>query len=271
VEREQVERVLARVAFGQDGDPRGAHADDAAWLALTALGARVKDEVERLLAGTWWQERLRGERVDAGDGAGGRDRVALALLLRAHAADRETGAAERTACALACLAIGCADEEAGRALQHGLAHLDLLDIVKQIPVAARVRTLALEFRFRRLGDRLPAKVVARVQDLLERFDREGLLGVALRDRASPEQRARALEVVALAGGDPALASLLRALLRGPADAKTLAAACADDAPAAWPKADARAVARACGRLAKALADGPWRVRKQGATWALVSP
>jgi hypothetical protein len=197
-DRDLVERALARAALGASVDPRGALAEEAAWLALLALGARVREDLEALAAGRWWARAggLEPDAQAAEDDA--RARLALGLLLRQHAADREVGAGERAVSALAAVALGCADAEAGRALQAGLSQLDLLDIVRQIPVAARVRALALEFRFRRLGERLPAKFVGRVQDLLERLDREGLLGVALRDRASPEERQRALVEAALA-------------------------------------------------------------------------
>lgn len=255
-DRDLVEGALARAALAADGEPRGALADDAVWLALMALGGRVRDGLARLLAGTFWG--------GAAPADAARARGALALLLREQAADVDAGAAERTTATLACVALGCADEAAGRLLQQGLAQLELLSVVRQIPVAARVRRLALEFRFRRL-DALPARFVARVQDLLERLDQEALLAVTLRDRAAPEARSRALFHAALAGGDPRLGGLLEALLRAgrPVAARELARV--------WGQgADARQVAAACGRLARALDGGPWALSRARGRWGLVS-
>ncbi|MCO5172393.1 MAG: hypothetical protein M9894_39350 [Planctomycetes bacterium] len=267
-ERRLVDAVLARAALGRDDDPRAALADEAAWLALMALGGRVRGDLERLLAGTWWADARREAPDDAPAPAAGapesarRIRAALALLLREQAAERDTGAAERATAALACVALGCADPAAGRLLQQGLAHLELLDIVKQIPIAARVRALALEFRFRRLGA-VPARFVAKVQDLLERLDREGLLAVALRDRAAPEARSHDLFRLALADGDPGLKALLDALAAAerPLSARDLALALGDGATA-------REVGAACGRLARALEGGPWTLTRAKGRWAL---
>lgn len=274
-ERRLVDAVLALAGLGRGGDPRAALADEAAWLALMALGGRVAGDLERLLAGTWWAGRAGPAAgpadvvADAADDdepgevtSAGRARAALALLLREQAAERDTGAAERATAALACVALGCADPAAGRLLQQGLAHLELLDIVKQIPIAARVRALVLEFRFRRLGA-VPARFVARVQDLLERLDREGLLAVALRDRAAPEAQARELFHLALADGDPGLKALLDALTAAgrPLTARELAPALGDGATA-------RAVGTACARLARALEGGPWTLARAKGRWTL---
>lgn len=265
-DRALIEAVLARAGLAHEGEPRAALADDAVWLALMALGGRARPALRRLLAGTFWaDEPGRDAPAPAPPGRPldpGRVRVALALILRDRAADRETGAAERTASALACVALGCADAAAGRVLQQGLAQLELLDIVRQVPVAARVRRLALEFRFCRL-DAIPARFVARVQDLLERLDREALLAVSLRDRASPEERSRALLRSALVGGDPRLGALLEALARAgrPLAARELARVWGGGS-------DARQAAAACGRLARALDGGPWRVRKAKGGWTL---
>jgi hypothetical protein len=275
-ERALVDEAVARAALGAEGDPRGALAEDATWLALMTLGARTRDDLVRLLDGSYWSDVVGVVAPAAATTTPpgpGRVRTALALILRAQAAERDTGAAERAAAALACVALGCADPAVGQLLQQGLAQLELLDIVKQIPVAARVRTLALEFRFRRL-DALPARFVARVQDLLERLDREGLFAVALRDRTSPEARAAALRLAALAGGDARQASLLAALRRapGPLGADALVAACAAEAPGLWSNGAAgrRAVTAALERLAQALDGLPLTLRRARGRWALVA-
>lgn len=264
-ERRLVDAVLALAGLGRGGDPRAALADEAAWLALMALGGRVAGDLERLLAGTWWAGHAVAGDVEGEPGevtSAGRARAALALVLREQAAERDAGAAERATAALACVALGCADPATGRLLQQGLAHLELLDIVKQIPIAARVRALVLEFRFRRLGA-VPARFVARVQDLLERLDREGLLAVALRDRAAPEAQARELFHLALADGDPGLKALLDALTAAgrPLTARELAPALGDGATA-------RAVGAACARLARALEGGPWTLARAKGRWTL---
>lgn len=108
--------------------------------------------------------------------------MAIGRGLLACAADVQVGAAERALCALACVALGSADPPSGLLLQPGLGGLRLLEIVEQIPVAAQIRQLLLEFRHTPLDREVPATFLARIEDLLERFDGEKLTAVRLADR-----------------------------------------------------------------------------------------
>lgn len=114
----------------------------------------------------------------------------MALILLRAAGEPDGGAAQRTAAALACTALGVADPDAGAAVQRGLGDLRLLGSYSTVPVAARVRAWP--------SSPLPepraapaAKFVARVQDLLERLDAESLLAVRLARTASAPRAARA--------------------------------------------------------------------------------
>lgn len=244
--------TLARLDLGADGAPHEQLALDAVWLALMALGERVRAPLEEVVAGTFWEAVLQGRWPEPGTeplspapvGTAGRPRVAVALILLRAAGEPDGGAAERTAAALACTALGVADPDAGAAVQRGLGDLRLLELVSTVPVAARVRSLALEFRYRNLERRLPAKFVARVQDLLERLDAESLLAVRLADCLGPSRR----EVTAIAAlvrsASPRVTSLTRALSRAAArDAgplrsrEALLDACLAEAPDTWRRFD----------------------------------
>lgn len=243
--------TLARLDLGADGAPHEQLALDAVWLALTALGERVRAPLEEVVAGTFWEAVLQGRWPEPGTeplspapvGTAGRPRVAVALVLLRAAGEPDGGAAERTAAALACTALGVADPDAGAAVQRGLGDLRLLELVSTVPVAARVRSLALEFRYRNLERRLPAKFVARVQDLLERLDAESLLAVRLADCLGPARR----EVTAIAAlvrsASPRVTSLTRALSRAAARGEALRSrealldACLAEAPDTWRRFD----------------------------------
>ncbi len=243
--------TLARLDLGADGAPHEQLALDAVWLALTALGERVRAPLEQVVAGTFWEAVLQGRWPEPGTeplspapiGTAGRPRVAVALILLRAAGEPDGGAAERTAAALACTALGVADPDAGAAVQRGLGDLRLLELISTVPVAARVRSLALEFRYRNLERRLPAKFVARVQDLLERLDAESLLAVRLADCLGPSRR----EVTAIAAlvrsASPRVTSLTRALSRAAARGEELRTrealleACLAEAPDTWRRFD----------------------------------
>lgn len=110
--------------------------------------------------------------------------MAVGRGLLACAADAQVGAAERALCALACVALGSADPPSGLLLQPGLGGLRLLEIVDQIPIAAQIRQLLLEFRHTPLDREVPATFLARIEDLLERIDGEKLTAVRLTDRVA---------------------------------------------------------------------------------------
>lgn len=279
--RALLERLLAALetpGVGPAAAPHEQLAADAVWLAVSALGERARPGLERVLDGSFWRRLLRpGESTGAPGGSTDRARAAVALLLLEAAADPDIGAAERVAAALACLALGCADPDAGAAVQRGLGDLRLLDLVRQIPVAARVRALAMEFRFRNLERRLPAAFVARVQDLLERLDAEALLAVRLLDRTGARRGDVGLQAL-VRSASPRLTSMARALARadGPmADPAALAAACAAEAPDLWgrwtgPAATEQAVATYA-ELKAALAGSPFRLLPGGRSGYGVAP
>jgi hypothetical protein len=244
--------TLARLDLGADGAPHEQLALDAVWLALTALGERVRAPLAELVAGTFWEAVLQGRWPEPGTdplspapvGTAGRPRVAVALVLLRAAGEPDGGAAERTAAALACTALGVADPDAGAAVQRGLGDLRLLELVSTVPVAARVRSLALEFRYRNLERRLPAKFVARVQDLLERLDAESLLAVRLADCLGPARREGTAIAALVRSASPRVTSLTRALSRAAArddgplrTREALLEACLAEAPDTWRRFD----------------------------------
>lgn len=163
--------AIAGLALPRQEDPRAALAETAVWLALANLGPRAAQELAALGIPPGADALVA--------------RVGVGVLLQRCAADVLVGAAERALCALASVALGCADPATGRELQPGLGGLRLLEIVEQIPVAAQIRLLLLEFRHLRLAPEVPAAFLARVEDLLERFDVERLTGARLEDRAPP--------------------------------------------------------------------------------------
>lgn len=174
--------AIAAMALPRQEDPRAALAETAVWLALVNLGPRTPQELAALALPPAAEPLVA--------------RVAVGVLLERCAADVLVGAAERALCALASVALGCADPAAGRELQPGLGGLRLLEIVEQIPVAAQIRLLLLEFRHLRLAPEVPAAFLARVEDLLERFDVERLTGARLEDRAPPPREDALARVLA---------------------------------------------------------------------------
>lgn len=270
--------VLEAMALQGEGDPRGALAETAIWLALENLGERAADELAAARSGSWWSAAWP-------DGAEALDphppplliRIAVGVVLQRCAADWRLGAAERTLCALASVALGCCDPEAGRALQPGLGGLGLLELADKIPVAAQVRTLLLEFRHLRLDQDVPAAFVARIEDLLERFDRERLTAARLEDKLPGPREAEELRLAALIRSRaPRLIGLLRVLLRAPAgfeELEPLLAACREDAPAAWeripPGRAAAALESAYGQLRERLQGTSLRLRPRGQGYGLV--
>ncbi|MCA8925052.1 MAG: hypothetical protein KDD82_24795 [Planctomycetes bacterium] len=260
-----IERVLAHLALDRRESGRDALAEDAVWLALRALEGRCDDDLQALLEGDYWSQALPGlAPAESGEEGLRLGRTALGLLLVREGADPAGGSAERTACTLAALALGCADPDVGRGLQAALATIRLLDVTRQIPVATHVRQLAFEFRHLDLRPP-PTDYMARIEDALERFDAEQLLPTVLADRRPHDPLSVHLQALAQTRS-PTLLSLARVLLahaRFPDGASTLAA-CRRDAPATWrdPGALAR-LERAYGQLRGLLADTPYALCPRG--------
>ncbi|MEZ6186769.1 MAG: hypothetical protein R3F62_17390 [Planctomycetota bacterium] len=261
-----VERVLAHLALDRRESGRDVLAEDAAWLALQALDGRCDEELAGFLRGEAWSEVLGGP---AGDDGARLGRTALGLLLVREGADPSGGSAERTACTLAALALGCADPDVGGGLQPALARVRLLDVASQIPIAAQVRELAFEFRHLVLRP-TPTAFLARLEDLLERFDAEQLLPWCLADRRAQQAQDAHLEALTQTRA-PTLISLARVLLAGAGfpDGASLLVACQADAAETWrdPGALGRLEA-AYGKLRRLLADTPYALAPRGVGYGL---
>jgi len=259
-----IERVLAHLGLDRRETGRDALAEDAAWLALRGLDGRCDAELEALLGDDYWSHALPGLRAGPGSEGIRLGRTALGLLLVRQGADPTGGSAERTACTLAALALGCADPDVGAGLQGALAGVRLLQVASQIPVAAQVRQLAFEFRHVALRPP-PTSFMARVEDALERFDAEHLLPVLLADRRTHDPQSEHLQALAQTRS-PTLLSLARVLLAHPrfADAEAALEACRLDAPATWRDPGARArLETAYGKLRGLLADTPYALCPRG--------
>lgn len=269
--------VIEALAFRGEGDPRGVLAETAIWLALENLGPRAGEELAAARSGSWWSAAWPdGAEALAPHPPPLLVRIAVGVVLQRCAGNFVLGASERTLCALASVALGCADPEAGRALQPGLGGLGLLELIDKIPVAAQVRTLLLEFRHLRLDQDVPAPFVARIEDLLERFDREKLTAARLEDRLPGPREAEELRMAALVRSrSPRLLGLLRVLLRAPGgftELEPLLAACREDAPAAWEMVvDGRAAAAlesAYGQLRERLQGTSLRLKPRAEGWGI---
>ena len=257
-------QALGALDLGERGTPAELLAEAALWLALANLEHATGEDLEAICDGTWWRSRFPVANDDANADPPALARTATGRVLLRCAAEPEVGAAERAAAALGVVALGCADAEVGLSLQRGLGNLRLLDIVQQIPLAARIRTLAQEFRHHPLERELPgAQFLARVEDLLERLDREQLLARGLRDR--PRDEAVADLQALLRTRSPHQLSLGRVLLAGAwfADREALLDACLADAPRLWGRLPRDAGARRVESL-----YGELRARLERTSWAL---
>ncbi len=265
-----VEQALARLELGRDAEgEHAALAHDALWLALVSLGEEVRPELEALLAGEVWSPLLGPEAPPLRDPL--LDRVALGLIAQRHAARAGAGVAQRAAAALAAAALCCADPRVGLRLQPGFGRLRLLEIVEQIPVALPIRALTLELRHLplRTEPRVPPALIARVEDLLDRLDAQGLLPASLADHPdaadveAPGWTSDALLAALLPGRARALRSLARVVLPAPApftDAEALLAACRAADPRLWADAAPEVVLRRYAALAEALGETPFALR-----------
>lgn len=173
----RVERVIEELGLAEAESAHQHLAEAAVWLALMNLELELEEPLEDWLLGLSWEA--------IAPGRASRDpflqRLALGLVLQEGARQPGAPAAARALAALATLALGCADPAAGARLQRGCASLGLLPLVDQVPVALPIRALALEFRHLPLGEGPPPAFVARIEDLLDRLDATGLLGVRLSD------------------------------------------------------------------------------------------
>ena len=278
--------TIRALDLGELNSPQQQLTEAALWLAIVNLGEHVRPELERLLAGETW----RVLRPKAGAVCSpALNRIALGLVLQELAATPASGTAERVLSALAVMALGCADPEAGLRLQRGFGKLRLLELVDQIPVAAQVRTLTLEFRNLPLRRKLrageepvPVAFAARVEDLLDRLDAESLLRFAIADQPGRREEALGLSeeglVAALIGSRaPTLHALLEVLLAAEAtcgSGETLLARCHEHAPTVWgpaSEAELAELGRRYDELRQILTTTPFSLRpRAGGEWGLAN-
>jgi hypothetical protein len=261
-------RLLGVLGFGEADTAYEHLAEQALWLTALNADDKLVVELEQLLAGAAW-DPVFGDRDQPPAISGPfMQRLALGILLQRRTADKGPGAAQRTLAALAALALCCADPKVGRRLRRGFGRLDLMAVTEQIPVAMRVRMLALEYRHLPPNDAPPPPLfVARVEDLLERLDGLRLLAHTLDEipGAVTEPRDAMLEAL-VPPRSAALRTLARVLLAAPApfeEPAQVLAACVESAPDVWGDADVGELERRYVELCAILLHGPFVLLEDG--------
>ncbi|MGE0706815.1 MAG: hypothetical protein AB7N76_06380 [Planctomycetota bacterium] len=270
---EQVEQAIACLGLAEAESAHQHLAEAAIWLALSNLDLELNEGLGAWLEGSAWAPLAPG-RGPLRDPL--LQRVALGLLLQRGARMPGAPAAARVAAALGAAALTCADPAAGIRLQRGFASLGLLPVTEQVPVALPVRALVLELRHLDLRAGVPAGFVARIEDLLDRLDATGLLGIRLSDHPDVREDERLpLWEALLATRAPTLIGLARLLFESQPlpDLGALIAALREDGVILSPD-DEAARAQIAARYATVrarLAGTPFALLDPAQGYGLVSP